>query len=106
MMGGAQLARLRQSSHACRQWRAAHQEDGRMNTPHTRRSRRAFTLALWTMAAVCLAGCHSYGYAGGDYGFGVGTYYGPYWYPANYGTFTVVRYPWWGDPPPPPANDP
>jgi hypothetical protein len=59
------------------------------------------------MATVCLAGCHSYGYAGGDYGYyGVGTYYGPYWYPANYGTFTVVRYPWWGDPPPPPENDP
>ena len=36
----------------------------------------------------------------------VGTVYGPYWYPDRYNSFTVVRYPWYGDPPPPPANDP
>ena len=76
-----------------------------MKTPNARRSRRVFTLALGTLAVVGLAGCHSYGYAGGSY-VAVGTAYGPYWYPANYGTYTYVRYPWWGDPPPPPENDP
>ena len=80
-----------------------------MNRIDARRSRRALAFAVWTIAAICLAGCAHYGwgYGGGPaVGFSVGTAYGPYWYPDGYGSFSVVRYPWWGDPPPPPMNDP
>ena len=76
--------------------------------PSRRGSRLALACAAWTILAVGLAGCGaSYGTSGGTYAsVGVGTAYGPYWYPANYGSYTIVRYPWWGDPPPPPENDP
>ena len=75
--------------------------------PTARQSRLALACALSVLSALGVAGCGaSYYSSGGDVAIGVGTAYGPYWYPANYGSFTVVRYPWWGDPPPPPENDP
>lgn len=70
------------------------------------RSRRiADLLALATIGLVA-AGCGHGGYSSGMYVGPVATVYGPYWYPATYGTVTYVNYPWWGDPPPPAANDP
>jgi hypothetical protein len=76
-------------------------------TSAARRSRLTIACLVATMAALGVAGCGAHYYSsGGDVDFGVGTAYGPYWYPATYGSFTVVRYPWWGDPPPPPEHDP
>lgn len=75
--------------------------------PTSRRGRQTLACAVWAMLAVGVAGCGaSYHSAGGTYAVGVGTVYGPYWYPANYGSYSIVRYPWYGDPPPPPENDP
>jgi hypothetical protein len=63
--------------------------------------------AALTIAVLGLPGCGASVYhANGDYDVSVGTVYGPYWYPDQYNSFTVVRYPWWGDPPPPPEYDP
>ena len=77
------------------------------NTTPARRSRLALACAASVIAALGVAGCGaSYSSAGGDVDFAVGTAYGPYWYPATYGSYTIVRYPWWGDPPPPPDYDP
>lgn len=69
--------------------------------PARHRSLRHGALGMCAILVLGLAACGG----GGGY-FGVGTSYGPYWYPYNYGTYSVVNYPWWGDPPPPPANDP
>ena len=81
-----------------------------MNTVDIHRARRAFTRPLCVIAALlCMTACHpgyGYGLPFIGLGVGVGTDYGPYWYPGNYGSFSYVPYPWWGDPPPPPANDP
>lgn len=78
-----------------------------INRPTRRDSRLALACAAWTILAVGIAGCSAgYSTAGGTYAVGVGTTYGPYWYPYNYGTYSIVNYPWWGDPPPPPENDP
>jgi Domain of unknown function (DUF4136) len=74
----------------------------------SRRARQALVCALSTVAAVGLAACGAhYHNASGTYAVGVGTTYGPYWYPSTYGSYYYVYpYPWWGDPPPPPENDP
>jgi hypothetical protein len=74
----------------------------------TRHSRPALVWALWAITGLSLAGagCYHYGYDDGYYASSIGTVYGPYWYPANYGSVAFVRYPWWGDPPPPPKIDP
>ena len=73
-----------------------------------RRSRQGLAYVLPAIAALGLAACGAtYSTASGDYALGVGYTYGPYWYPATYGTYSYVfPYPWWGDPPTPPANDP
>jgi hypothetical protein len=78
-----------------------------MNTTIARRSRLALACALSiTALGVIGTGCYHSGYSGGYYVGPVATSYGPYWYPATYGTITYVDYPWWGDPPPPAPNDP
>lgn len=79
-----------------------------MNTTTARRSRQALMCAALTIAVLGLPGCgaHVYSASGDYYGVDVGTVYGPYWYPDRYTSFSVVRYPWWGDPPPPPDYDP
>lgn len=78
-----------------------------MNTTIARRSRRALACTL-SLAALSLvaAGCGHSGYSSGYYVGPVATVYGPMWYPATYSTVTYIDYPWWGDPPPPAANDP
>ncbi|MGH7617364.1 MAG: DUF4136 domain-containing protein [Gemmatimonadaceae bacterium] len=78
-----------------------------MNTKTARRSKQALACAALAIGALSLPGCGASVYgANGDYAVSVGTAYGPYWYPDRYNSFTVVRYPWYGDPPPPPENDP
>src|SRR5262245_53530606 len=86
---------------------ATHQEDSHMNInrPSRRASQLALSCAAWAILAVGLGACSAGYTSGGTYAsIGVGTAYGPYWYPYNYGSYSVVSYPWWGDPPPPPEN--